>query len=226
MAYLFWTIPYPEHFNMIPKVLFISLLLVVNAQQYLTRAPHACSVPGTKPTCMYSKPTYRFKTCGIYNGGECPRFCLSLLAQYWTREGLFHRCFRYRPYLMERLFVSCLHRCRNAKTAIRLYRTAGPQKIYTTTKLSSKATRSSWSAFNIKALLYLSIERDSEDKTFVMSRVQVYTTNLPILCSRNRDGSETCGHLPKKPDKCYCANCWHYGASCPKCCKLHGYIWL
>ena len=59
---------------------FISFLLTVSAQKLLLKVPRSCSVPKSPPTCMYSIATLYFKSCGIYNGGNCPRFCHSLQA--------------------------------------------------------------------------------------------------------------------------------------------------
>ena len=218
---------------MIAKVLLISLLLAVSAQRYLPRIPYSCTVPQSPPRCMHSKPTSYFQSCGIYNGGDCPRFCHALQAQYWARQSFRRRCFNYTPSLaaLKHIYAWCVYRCGFARTRILRYRAAGPQKIYpksrfgTTGKKSPvRSSRFTWKKSNIKALIYLGVDAHG----LVTSRFLVYTTNTPIRCFRNKDGTETCSQTtPKKgPNRCICSSCWRHRANCPKCCKYAGHIWV
>ncbi len=208
-----------EHFKMSFKLLLISSLLVVNAQKFLFGIPDACSVPKSPPTCMYSTATPYFKSCGIYNGGSCPRFCHALQAQYWTRQRFRRRCFRFSPSLMllKRIFSLCMLRCVIAKKRIRQYRLDGLKKI------GSNAARFGWKSSNIKALIYLSVNRYG----FVTNRSLVYTSNYEVHCLKNNNGTSVCMQaLPGLYNGCTCSACTRYRASCPTCCRLMGYFWV
>ncbi len=69
-----------------------------------------------------------------------------------------------------------------------------------------------WHQSYIKALIYLSVNR----RSFVTSRVQLYTTNL-----RNTDNRSFAAL-----NRCTCTTCWHFKAVCPRCCRYRGFIWL
>ncbi len=250
---------------MISKVVFIGLLLVASAQQHLNSVPSGCSIPKSPPTCVYSTATPYFKSCGIYNGGDCPRFCHSLQAQHWARQSPPRRCFRFTPSLiiLQRIHSFCMYRCAYAKRRIRQYRITGRKKA------AFNASRIQWKASNIKALIYLSVS----GRGFVTNRVQVYTTNARISGSRSvanclqgsanfgggdigrfgggggsgGDGSSSdaggesgtgnvsggagggggCGGVGGGAGNlCICSSCWRYGASCPRCCRFSGHIWV
>ncbi len=200
------------------KLLFISFLLVVRAQQDLYRVPDGCGVPKSPPKCVHSAATLFFKSCGIYNGGNCPLFCHALQAQYWTRRRLRRRCFRFSPSLtvLKRIYAYCMHRCAHAKKRIRQYRIDGLER------LGSDASRFGWKTSNIKALIYLSVNR----RGFVKSRLLVYTSNPWVPCATNINGTYSCRHVLKQPyNKCTCSACTVYRAYCPSCCRSKGYLW-
>ncbi len=203
---------------MIPKFLFVSLLLAVSAQQYLATVPRACSVPKSPPTCMYSTATPYFRSCGIYSGGDCPRFCHSLQVQYWGRHRS-RRCFVVTPSLLvlQHIYGHCMYRCSYAKRKIRQYRLARRQKI------GSSATRPRRVLWNIKALVYLGANRRGS----VTSQVLVYTSGALNNCAKNKDGTLNCPRVSGKPlNRCICSSCWRYRASCPRCCRNSGHIWV
>ncbi len=204
--------------KMITKIFFILFLLSVRAQLRLTRLPRSCSVPKSTPKCMYSRPTPYFKSCGIYDGGDCSRFCRSLLAQYRPRPRVGHRCFRFKPSTigLKRIYASCIYRCANAKRSIRRYRTAGLRRLAPFLHLIF------WKASNIKALIYLSVNR----RDSVTSRVQVYTSNNPTRCRMTKKGKPECWAALSPLNYCTCSTCWHYKAVCPSCCRYRGYIWV
>ncbi len=198
-------------------LLFISCLLVVSAQQDLHEVPDGCRVPKSPPTCVYSTVTPFFKSCGIYKGGNCARFCHALQAQYWTRRRFRRRCFRFNPSLtvLKRVYAHCLYRCAHANRRIRRYRIEGLKK------LGFNASRLGWKTSNIKALIYLSVNR----RGFVTSRNLVYTSNPH--CYKNNDGTYSCvGKLKAPFNKCTCSTCSKYRASCPSCCRSKGYVWV
>ncbi len=204
---------------MITKLLFISLLLSVKAQSRLRTVPRACGIPKSPPTCMYSTATPYFKSCGIYNGGNCPRFCHALQAQYWARQRIRRRCFRVTPSLvmLKRIYSFCIFRCAYAKRRIRKYRIDGLKNI------GANASQLGWKASNIKALIYLSVNR----RGFVTSRVLVYTTNPEIGCPTSSKGIRNCFRRPFRVfNRCICSTCWRYRATCPRCCRSAGHIWL
>ncbi len=205
-----------ENFDMSFKVLFICLLLVVSAQQDLFRVPDGCRVPKSPPTCVYSTVTPFFKSCGIYDGGNCPLFCHALQAQYWTGKRFSRRCFRFSPSLiaLKRLYAFCMYRCAYAKRRIRQYRINGLKKI------GSDATPVGWKTSNIKALIYLSVNRYG----FVKSRDLVYTSNPTLRGNKRNNRTPPCP--PKRPyNRCTCSACSRYRASCPSCCRSKGYLW-
>ncbi len=204
---------------MISKLLLISLLLVVNAQKGLFNVPDACSVPKSPPTCLYSTATPYFKSCGIYNGGNCPRFCFALQAQYWARQSSHRRCFRFPPSLivLKRIYAFCMYRCAYAQRRIRHYRSDGIRKI------GASAKRFGWKTSNIKALIYLGVNR----RRFVTSRVLVYTSNPTIHCSKKENGTYYCAEAQAFGfNGCSCSTCSRYRASCPRCCRSAGHIWI
>ena len=159
-----------------------------------------------------------FMSCGIYNGENCPLFCHALQAQYWTRRRLRRRCFRFSPSLtvLKRIYAYCMHRCAHAKKRIRQYRIDGLER------LGSDASRFGWKTSNIKALIYLSVNR----RGFVKSRLLVYTSNPWVPCATNINGTYSCRHVLKQPyNKCTCSACTVYRAYCPSCCRSKGYLW-
>ncbi len=204
---------------MILKLFLISLLLVVNAQKRLTSVPDACSVPKSPPACLYSTATPYFKSCGIYSGGNCPRFCYALQAQYWARQSFRRRCFRFTPsfIVLNRIYAFCMYRCAYAKRRIRNYRLDWIRKI------GASARRLGWKASNIKGLIYVSVN----SRGCVTSRLLVYTSNPRIFCKKNKDGTYSCGKaLAKELNHCTCSACSQYGAFCPSCCRSSGHIWV
>ncbi len=204
---------------MIAKVIFISLLLFVSAQRQLVRVPPACSVPKSPPTCMYLQATPYFKTCGIYNGGNCPRFCHSLQAQYWARQKVrSRRCFKFNPSLIEsrRIYAFCMYRCAYAKRKIRRYRVDGLKKV------GPCAAEFGWKTSKIKALMYISLNR----RGFVKSRVLVHTSNPTVQVVTNKHGDRECRGVHADYSARVCANCRHYRAVCPRNCRYEGYFWV
>ncbi len=143
----------------------------MNAQKRLSSVPDACSVPKSPPTCLYSTATPYFISCGIYNGGDCPRFCYALQAQYWARQSFRPRCFRFTPSFIavKRIHAICMYRCAYAKRRILHYPLDWIKKI------GASGRRLGWKASNIKALIYLGVNR----RGFVTSRFLVYTYYPP-----------------------------------------------
>ncbi len=204
---------------MISNILLISLLPVVNAQHRLASVPDACSGPKSPPTCMFSTATPYFKSCGVYNGGDCPRFCYDLQAQYRTRQSSPLRYFRFAPsqIVRKRIHSFCMFRCAYAKKRIRHYRFEGLKKIENSTTIVF------WEATNVKALIHLSVNQPG----FVTSRVLAYTTNARVRCFRNQDGTKSCFNLRSfEFNGCTCSACTQYRASCPRCCRSAGHIWV
>ncbi len=201
------------------KLLFISFLLVVSAQQDLFRVPDGCRVPKSPPTCVYSTVTPFFKSCGIYNGGNCPLFCHALQAQYWTGRRLRRRCFRFNPSLtvLKRIYSYCMSRCAHAKKRILQYRIDGLER------LGFNASQFGWKTSNIKALIYLSVNW----RGFVKSRSLVYTSNPWVPCATNINGTYSCMKRVEQPyNECTCSACSRYRAACPSCCMSKGYLWV
>ena len=208
-----------EHFDMSFKLLFILFLLVVNGQHLLFKVPDACSVPKTPPACVYSTATPYFNSCGIYTGDDCPRFCHAIQAQYWAGQSSRGRCFEVTPSLvgLKSIYAFCMDRCDDAKKRISQYRIDGLSQV------AHNDSWSDWNASNIKALIYLSVNRTE----YVTSRVLVYTSNLLHSCSRDKNGTYSCSRATYAPyNHCSCSSCTKHRANCSKCCKNKGIIWV
>ncbi len=201
-----------EQIDMTFKLLLTSFLFVVNAQQLLLRLPDECSVPKSPPTCAYSRERLYFKSCGIYNGGNCPRFCHALQAQYWAGQSSRYRCFKITPSLpgLKRIYESCMFRCTLAQKRIGQYRIDGVKNI------GFNALQFGWKASNIKALIYISVNRNE----YVTSRVLVYTSNILPFNYRDKNHSNSpSGPRPAPYNECTCSACSKHRASCPSCCR-------
>ncbi len=166
---------------------------------------------------MHAATRY-FKSCGIYNGGDCARFCHSLQAQYWGQQSSSQQCFKVTPSLivLQRIYVFCMYRCAYLKKKIRQYRIDGVNNA------NFSPSRFGWKASNINALIYLTVN----SRGSVKSRVLVYTSNPSISSHINKNGIQRCTKIVADFNKRVCSNCLHYRAVCPSCCRSMGFIWV
>ncbi len=156
---------------MIFKLFLILLLLVVNARKRLSSVPDTCSVPKSPPTCLYSTATPYFISCGIYNGGDCPRFWLRSTSTVLGETEFPSPMLSVHSLVYRSETYTCdLHVSLGLRKEAHSSLTLDWIK-----KIGASGRRLGWKASNIKALIYLSVNR----RGFVTSRFLVYTYYPP-----------------------------------------------